>query len=211
LPSHDVEDEKRQRILAGAATALSEHGYAELSVAQIIAAAGISRTTFYQHFENKRECVLVAHEQAFDRLAAELESSCAAESEWPEKVAAALSTVIAFAVQKPEQARLLLLEVLAADSVLARQARASNEILVDLMRKGRELCPEADTLPQLTERALVSGTTAVISRRLLHDEADELAALAPELIELNLIPYVGSAEAARAAKNARPVPDIAPE
>src|SRR6478752_10889856 len=51
-------DHQRQRILAGAATALAEHDYGELSVANIIAAAGVSRAAFYAHFDNKRECVL---------------------------------------------------------------------------------------------------------------------------------------------------------
>src|SRR4029077_7640762 len=128
-------DDQRQRLLSAVATALAERGYSELSVAHIIGAAGVSRTTFYEQFDNKRECVLVAHEQAFKRLADELVRSCVAVPEWPAKVVVAVSTAIVFAVRTPAEARLLLPEVLAADSVPGARGLASNDFLVGLMRR----------------------------------------------------------------------------
>jgi AcrR family transcriptional regulator len=199
-PPHEiVADHGQQRLLTGAALALAEHGYAEMNVEHILDQAGVSRATFYEHFDNKRECLLIAHEQAFNRLTAELVRACAGRAEWSAKVAAAIVAAIDFAVRAPEEARLLVLETLAADPVLVERALVSNDYLVGLLRNGREQWRPAASLPELTERALIGATTSVIGRRLLCDQVDTLPALAPQLTHLILIPYLGNEEAAKFA------------
>lgn len=188
--------------MAGTARALAGHGYAELTVEHVLTEAGVSRTTFYENFDNKRECVLVAHEEVFDRLAAELFRACAKESEWPAKVAASVRTTIAFAVGRPEEARLLIVDAVAADSTLAERVLASNDYLVGLLRNGREQCLEAGSLPELTERALIGAASSVIGSRLLSGQADRLPMLEPELVQLMLMPYVGIIAARRVAEGA---------
>jgi AcrR family transcriptional regulator len=206
LPREVVADYQRRRLLAGAGRALAEHGYAEMSVEHILKQAGISRATFYEHFDNKCACVLLAHEQAFERLTAELVRACAGQADWSEKVAAAINAAIDFAVGAPEEARLLVLEEIAADPLLVERALASNDFLAGLLRNGREQCRRAASLPESTERALVGATTSVIGRRLFYDQADTLPELAPQLIQLVLIPYLGNEEA---AKFVPPRPDLA--
>jgi AcrR family transcriptional regulator len=191
LPREVVVNHQRQRLLAGAATTLAEYGYAAITVERIIEAAGVSRSTFYENFDNKRECMLAAHEEAFDHLTAGLFRACAAQSEWGGKVAAAIRIAIDFAVGSPAEARLLVLEAVAAEPSLASRALASNDFLVGLLRNGREHCPQAGALPELTERALIGATTSVIGSRLLSDQADLLPALEPQLVQLLLMPYLG--------------------
>jgi AcrR family transcriptional regulator len=204
LPREVVVDHQRQRLLTGAARALAEHGLAEMTVEHVLGYAGVSRTTFYEQFENKRECLLVAHEEAFDRLAGQLVRGCATVSEWSAKIVVAVSISIVFAIRTPEEARLLVLEALAPDPILAKRALASNDFLIGLLRNGREQCPGAAALPELTERALIGATTSVIGHRLLCDQADQLSVLAPQLIQLILIPYLGNEEAVRIANRAAP-------
>lgn len=45
--------EKREAILNGAALVFEEHGYAGASMSMIVAAAGVSKGTVYQHFPGK--------------------------------------------------------------------------------------------------------------------------------------------------------------
>lgn len=195
-----VTDHQRQRLLMGAAQALSEHHYAALSVEHIHKQAGVSRTTFYEHFDNKRDCMLVAHEEAFDRLAAVLVRACAGQREWSAKVMVATGAAIDFAIQTPEQARLLVPEAIAVDSVLIERVIASTDFLVGLLRNGREQCPSAAVLPELTERALIGAVASMIGRRLLCGQVESLPALAPQLTHFLLIPYLGTEEAARIAE-----------
>lgn len=204
LPREVVTDHQRQRLLGGAARAMAAHGYAELSVEQILKEAGVSRTTFYEHFDNKRECILVAHEVAFDRLSGGLVRACAARQEWPEKVAVGVSAAVDYATAAPEEAQLLVLDAVGADPVLARRAVASSDFLVGLLRNGREHSPRAAALPDLTERALVGATMSVIGTRLVAGQSDQLPELKSQLIQLVLMPYVGLDEAQRVACGAVP-------
>jgi len=199
LPREVVGKNQRQRLLAGTARALSEHGYAELTVEQILREAGISRTTFYEHFKNRRDCVLAAHQAAFDRLFAAIARACERQGEWPHRLAAAIGVAVDYATAIPEEAQLLVPDAMGADPVLASGAVVSTNRLVDLLRVGREYSPEAAELPELTERALVGAATSVIGARLVSDQADRLPELKSQLVELLLLPYVGAKEARRLA------------
>ncbi len=72
-------ENQRRRLIAGTARALAEQGYAALTVKHVIEAAGVSRATFYANFDNKRECVLAAHRDTFERLVALILRACATE------------------------------------------------------------------------------------------------------------------------------------
>jgi AcrR family transcriptional regulator len=195
LPRELIVDHQRRRLLAGASQALTRYGYGAMSVGHILVNAGVSRTTFYENFGNKRECVLVAHEEAFDRFVGELFHACAERSGWPAKVAAAIGVAVEFAIYAPEEARLLFVDAVAAEPVLVGRVLASTDFLVALLRNGREHCAGAATLPESTERALIGAAASVIGTRLIAGQTDGLAALEPQLVHLILMPYLGREEA----------------
>jgi AcrR family transcriptional regulator len=190
---------QRQRLLAGAGRALAEQGYAALTVKHVIEAAGVSRVTFYTNFDNKRECVLLAHRDAFERLLALITRACAGEREWPHKVRAAIAAAFDFIAAEPGAARLLTLKAGATEATLARQALDSDALLATLLRDGRSQTPRGPGLPDLTEEALIGALSAIVGRCLLEGGETKLAKLEPELLQLVLTPYVGAGEAARVA------------
>lgn len=202
LPREVVSRNQRLRLVAGVARAMAEHGYARLTVEHVIAAAGVSRTTFYEHFDNKQEAVLVAHDVVFERFLGSLLRSCNSEREWPLRVKAAIGTTLAFAVSEPEQAQLLVLDALAADVKVTSRVLASNDHLASLLSAGRQYNPRGADLPGLTEKALVGAVSAIVAGRLMNGEAECLPELEPQLVELILIPYLGPEEASRVARAA---------
>src|SRR3954452_17320769 len=64
--------EARERILAAAERLLRERPYRELSVDQVMAEAGLSRTVFYRHFAALAELVLSRLKAIGEGLAAEV-------------------------------------------------------------------------------------------------------------------------------------------
>jgi AcrR family transcriptional regulator len=199
LPPGVVSENQRGRLLAAVAQAVAERGYSALAVEHVISIAGVSRSTFYANFDDKQDCVLVAHGAVFDRLSSAIRRACAGEPEWPGKVAAAVRASLRFALDSPAEARLLLFETISADRELAAHALASNDHLVGMLRAGREHSARAARLPELTERALVGAATSIVGNRLLQGKEEELRRIEPELVELMLVPYVGSEEAHRIA------------
>jgi AcrR family transcriptional regulator len=200
LPREVVSRNQRLRLVAGVARAMAEHGYSRLTVEHVIAAAGVSRTTFYEHFDNKQQAVLVAHDIVFERYLGALLRSCNGAGEWPLKVKAAIATTIAFAVEEPEQAQLLALDALAADVNVTSRVLASTDHLAALLSAGRQYNPRGAELPALTEKALVGAVSAIVAGRLMNGEPEALPELEPQLVELILIPYLGHEEATRVAR-----------
>ncbi len=64
------EPEARERLAAAALQLFSEQGYDDTTVAEIADRAGLTKSTFFRHFPDKRE-VLAAGQEALSRLFAE--------------------------------------------------------------------------------------------------------------------------------------------
>jgi AcrR family transcriptional regulator len=199
LPRDVISYNQRLRLVAGVARALSHHGYASLSVEQIVEQAGVSRSTFYENFGNKHDCVLAAHRIVFDCLVSEISKVCAVVPDWPGKVRAAVITAIEFVAEAPDEARLLSLDVVGADPAVASEVVVSSERLAAMLHTGRQYYPEAEGLPDLTEMALVSAVSSLLSRVFIDGEADRVEELTPQIVQLLLMPYVGAGEAQRLA------------
>ena len=60
-------------VLEATAALLQSTALADLSVAQILAAAGVGRTSFYEHFSSKDDVVVKLMESLSDEVAVELE------------------------------------------------------------------------------------------------------------------------------------------
>jgi len=62
------EEEARLRVLAGAVEVFSEGGVRDASVENILAAAGVSRRTFYRLYQGKEEVIVALYRLGTDRL-----------------------------------------------------------------------------------------------------------------------------------------------
>ena len=203
LPQDVVIAHQRERLLAAAAAAMAEKGYAELTVRDLIDRAGVSRRTFYQIFDDKTECVLAAHERAFRQLSTVIVDACRAEADWPCRVAGAVRSALDFAVVSPNEALLVVVAChTASEPKLASRGHAAHEKLGDLLRAGRQQVDLAHQPPELTEQAVVGAAMAVVGARLLDGEVGKLPLLAPELTQIILTPYLGEEDAARVAQTA---------
>jgi AcrR family transcriptional regulator len=78
-----------ERLVVAAADLFTEQGYDATTVAQIAERAGVTRSTFFRHFSDKRE-VLVAGQKALSRLLAEGIAEAPADAGPLEAVAAGL-------------------------------------------------------------------------------------------------------------------------
>ena len=61
-PREVVWESQRGRLLAAMAEVVAPKGYGAVAVRDVIARAGVSRKTFYEHFDNKEECFLAAYD-----------------------------------------------------------------------------------------------------------------------------------------------------
>ena len=196
-PSGYAQD--RERLIAAVAKAVAEHGYAELTVEQVIQYAGVSRDIFFLHFETKEEGLVAAQDVFLDRLWLDLVHACEAPQAWPLKVRAGLGAVLTSLAEASSLARVFAVEAAAASLAATERQFATLERYASVLREGRRHYPGTASLPEATERALVGGIASIVSGHLLMEDPQAIPALEGQLVELVLIPYLGEAEARRIA------------
>src|ERR1700729_2560579 len=60
LPTETVRAAQRERLLRAVIAAVARTGFADLTVADIVRGARVSRAAFYIHFTDKEDCFLAA-------------------------------------------------------------------------------------------------------------------------------------------------------
>jgi AcrR family transcriptional regulator len=203
LPREFVARNQRERLIAGLAEAVAEHGYSGTTIAHITRHAAVSRRTFYEHFSSKDECFVAAYETVMAELRARIADAFEAQSEdWPRSIRAGIAAMLGFLAAEPHLARLCMVEALVAGPVVVERYDAAIRSFVPYFEQGREgRSPEVlARLSPTTEEALVGGMVSLISRRIIAGRTEELEELLPDLVEFTLTPYVGSGEAAAIAK-----------
>lgn len=178
---------------------VGERGYGATTIANVIAAAGVSRRTYYENFKNKEDCFRAAYEASFEFLAAEV-GAAGAEEDWPESLRAGLERLLGSLASHPELAAFFLTAPASAgDEVAARHHAALRELVGALVaRAPRQSSKAAATRVE----ALAGGLSRLLEMRVSAGRADELPGLLPDLVELFLRPYAGSKEAIRIARGA---------
>ncbi len=177
-----VADNQRERILAAVAQAAAELGYPEMSVETIIARAGVSRRTFYEHFKNKEDAFLAAYDAAVYQQARCIRRAYFKETTVRERLRAGIRAYMELMASDPELARMCIVEVLAAGpQAIARRNEAMRMFAEIIEDNIHELIPGCQRAA-LAAETIVGGIHEVVFTRILANRADELPGLADDLL-----------------------------
>jgi AcrR family transcriptional regulator len=204
LPREQVIYVQRMRILDALVDAVAEHGHRKTSVQDVIARAGVSKSTFYSIFSTKQEAYLAAYEGTAALIRARLCRPGVSSEPWPRRVSVVLEELLALLDDDPAGARMLVLEAPAAGpSLLAARARALGDLQA-LLEAGRAVESPAADVPDGVTEAVIAGAHGLIEARLLDGSAEPLSDLLPTLIYIALAPYVGMQRALGELSRERP-------
>ena len=176
----------RERALAAMAEAVGERGYPETTVGDVLERARMSRRTFYQLFDNREECFLATYDHARSEALAWLDDGDAPREPASRHLATVLADVLEYLATKPDFARVLVVEPVAAGPLgVARHERTMQELAERLARSsgpdGSDLAP--DQL-RLRCEASVGAVHRVMAARIVEGRARDLPGLASELAGL---------------------------
>jgi AcrR family transcriptional regulator len=179
-------DRSQRERLFGAMVALSsEKGYEATKIADLVKVAGVSRAAFYEHFKDKKECLLGAVDALVEptiKAMEEAEDAPTGEARVRQAVEAFMGLVAA----QPAASRMCFMEVYA----VGPEGEETVERMIDLfVRFGvsqlNEIPGRKGTPPQMV-RAMLGGLQKVIHKRLYSDEAKELPKLAESIADWGL-------------------------
>jgi AcrR family transcriptional regulator/DNA-binding MarR family transcriptional regulator len=228
LPREHVSEIQRMRILAAMAEVASERGAGAVTVAHVVARAGVSRRTFYDLFADREECFLAAFEEAIGRVGAEVVAAYEQEAGWRERMRAGLWALLVWLDQEPALAKLLVVESLAAGPRALEPRARVVRALVRAVDEGRgagaagtdaagtgdatrkatatRTARRAAPLPPLTAEGVVGAVLSVIHTRLSEPRAKPLTPLLGELMSVITMPYLGQSSAQK--ESSRPAPKL---
>ncbi len=173
------ESTQRERLLRGMIEAVNRDGYAGASVSAVIANAGVSRPTFYEHFADRDDCFSAAIEDVALQTAALVRASIDSRPA-SEASLATVEAIVAFASAEPARARFAMSEALAGGAP-ARDARdAGIAAIADAIEQALATAPSESVAPDIEHRVLIGGVYRLIAPRLRRGEP-AISRLADEL------------------------------
>jgi AcrR family transcriptional regulator len=209
---------QRARILGAMVEVSAERGSANVSVANVVERAGVSRRTFYELFEDREECFLAAFDDVMARASRYVLDAYDPDAKWVERVRTALIAALQFLDVERGAGQLLIVGSLGAGHQALERRRRGIAQIIALIDQGRSESKAGHELPPLTAEGIVGGVLSVLHARLLDsspatpraretgDEGDSLLRLAGPLMSMIVLPYLGPAAARR--ELARPVPPV---
>lgn len=177
---------RRERIYLAVADLAHEEGPGALTMSRIVKRGRMSRSTFYDLFADKAECLDLACDWATDRLVAAIRESRPEAGGWRERLGGAISALLAAVSAEPESAELCLVH---APSISTRGTEHGSEpmieALVEAMKDGEAAAAgtgqeQAEGLEEFVAATIV----AIVVSRVRRGEAAELPLLRDELTEL---------------------------
>jgi hypothetical protein len=120
-----------------------------------------------------------------------------APTEWTARVHAGLDALLTLLAGEPPLATIVLAEGLRAGRGIYDRYQGAVEGFVPLLREGAPDPPGAAPVPQATDEAVVGGVAALLSRRVIAGETEDLTKLIPDILEFVLAPHLGTEGARR--------------
>ena len=196
-------ESQRSRIRQAMIEVVSERGYPETRVVDVIGVAGVSRKTFYELFDSKEDCFLAAYDVLLGNLLGEAANAFEGRpgASWAERVRGALEVLLEHLASHPEEARFAIVEVLAAGpKALARRDAALRQFTGFLEAGRSETSVE---LPGITSLSIAGGINELLYSEILHSAASRLPERLPDLMFWVTLPFLGPEGASAERERAR--------
>ena len=191
LPPGVVTRSQRSRILYGTGEAMMANGYANATVADIVAAAGVSRDVFYEHFTNKQQAFLEAQHYATQHIFDTCAAAYFAGKTWPERVWNAMDALIGLIAANPANAHLRVVECYAAGPTAIRSTENILRAAGFFLEEGYAYREQAHKLPRLCSQAITGAVFEIIYRHLARTDVPAVQCELPQLVYIAIAPFVG--------------------
>jgi AcrR family transcriptional regulator len=186
------QDRQRRRLYAAAAAVFARVGYADATAEAVAREAGMSKATFYEHFDNKEECIIALFDAATEAVleAMRRTGDDYAGDDPGGRARAVINTFVEVLAAFPDEAQTLLVEIIGAgpramerrDRVLAEYAAYVDDVNREDASRGN--------VPRFTTPhdafAIVGAVVELASRQIRTGQPDDIRDLEPVVERLVL-------------------------
>jgi len=189
VPTNERKKATRNRLLQAAAKVFTQKGYADTSVADIIAEAGTSRQTYYDEFPNKEAALIALQEQSVRFMIPFIRRAMDGESTVEKKVEAGVTALLRLVEQAGPLAEVALREMGHTPAAMTERERMRKLFCDLLIERADEAHRQGLTerSPDLvTIKALVGGIESVALDYLRAGRGKYIMEARPQLVRLLL-------------------------
>lgn len=172
---------QRERLFAAMVASTAGKGYPATTVADLITLAGVSRATFYEHFNDKAECFKATVEELFDEGLTVIQSNLEADGDPDERGMRALEALLRLAVTQPAAMRMSLLDAYSAGPAGLEPINHAFKEACELAHEALRLLPGRNSTPEQLSRAVIGGLHRILYVHLYRGEEEELLRNCKEL------------------------------
>ncbi len=182
LTPQDRSERQRLQLLSAAARAFAEKGFANTAVEDVVKAAGMSRATFYIHFQDKDELLGELYDTGANALIRAIRSAVQDIREPLKRLEKAFDTYVFMLTHGGCVARVIVNEVAAGGpKMLERRDRVHSEFIEMFRKLGSDVIPlqkpknaQAAQISDVTLRAMIAGIEGVVFNYLWRGESEKL-------------------------------------
>jgi AcrR family transcriptional regulator len=181
------EADHRQRVLDGMAEALTVQPYGELTIADIVAQARVSKRTFYEQFTSKEACLLALCEQMSERTLAVITANYRFDENWVDQVRTVTQAYLGSLAERPALIKSLYVELLTLGPAGMALRRSMSQrfagFLLMQVEVFRAMEPRKRPMSPALATAVVGGINELVLQAIEQDQTDRLADLTPVITE----------------------------
>jgi AcrR family transcriptional regulator len=193
LPLEAVRAAQRGRLLRAAIAAVATTGFNDVTVADIVRGARVSKAAFYAHFADKEDCFLAATREGGELLvgrvaaaARQLPAGASAE----DVLRAGLAAFLDFLAGEPAFARAFYVDMPAAGPRAVRRLENAQHKFAGLNQawheRARREHPAWPAVPYEAYYALAGATAELVRAEVRHGRIDAVRDLEDTLVGLHL-------------------------
>ena len=182
---------QRTRLFQAAAAVFARIGYADASAEAISREAGMSKATFYEHFDNKEECILALFDRAATQvMGAMAEGAISAGNDPVARVRAGIAAFLEQVATHPDHAQTLLVEIIGAGPRCAERRDRVLQTFADVIYAENAAAAKKGKAPLFASKhdafAVVGAAVELASRQIRLGVPADIRELEPVIERLLL-------------------------
>lgn len=192
LSSSEIAQNQRWRILFATAETAARKGYTAATVADITKAAHVDRRVFYNHFRDKQQAFLAAHELAFQQTMAIAASGYFGADAWPERVWQSVHAASQFIATHPI-AYLVHIESHAVGAPAIQRIEDNHAAFTIFLQDGNQHAARPQTRTAM--EAIIAAAFEIGYQQARHRHAPRLTGFTGHVTYICLAPFLGPSAA----------------
>jgi AcrR family transcriptional regulator len=179
--------EHRQRLLDGLAQALETQAFADITIADIVARARVSKRTFYEQFASKEACLLGLGERLCDQTLALIAANYRFDEDWVTQLRNVTHAYLSSLESQTAVMRAVYIELMTIGTeglaLRRRMGERFGQFLIMQVEAFRAVEPSKRPLAPALATAVIGGINELILQAIERGEAHQLSSLTPTVTE----------------------------